>query len=70
METFRERNHRPVNDRATKRPYSALCGEDDFEEWDNDGGGRGRDDGRWLLRSLVAAPLRGSDARPSQKHCY
>ena len=35
-----------------------FCGEDDFEEWDNDGGGRG--DGA----------LRGSNARENQKQCY
>ena len=40
-----------------------FCGEDDFEEWDNDGGGRGGG-------AAADVALRGSNARENQKQCY
>ena len=39
-----------------------FCGEDDFEEWDNDGGGRGG--------GAADVALRGSNAGENQKQCY
>ena len=43
-----------------------FCGEDDFEEWDNDGGGRGG--GATVAAADVA--LRGSNATENRKQCY